>query len=190
MYKRQVTDIGIGMRCGTACRHFIDRISTRRNCLCPNCFKRKVVGNLGCDHTADIVLQRQLGSCLLYTSMDQSDYINMTVDNAMSNIWMGVLFAAIVLLVFLRDFGATLAISIAMPCCILFTFLLMFALDITLNIMSLGGIALGVGMIVDKMCIRDRLQTARCNSTGKGESIDEGNCTVDSGAMRRFTRHG
>lgn len=85
--------------------------------------------------------------------MDQSDYINMTVNNAMSNIWMGVLFAAIVLLVFLRDFGATLAIAIAMPCCILFTFLIMFALDITLNIMSLGGIALGVGMIVDNSIV-------------------------------------
>lgn len=85
--------------------------------------------------------------------MDQSDYINMTVDNAMSNIWMGVLFAAIVLIVFLRDIGATLSIAIAMPCCILFTFLLMYALDITLNIMSLGGIALGVGMIVDNSIV-------------------------------------
>lgn len=85
--------------------------------------------------------------------MDQSDYINMTVDNAMSNIWMGVLFAVIVLIVFLRDIGATLSIAIAMPCCILFTFLLMYALDITLNIMSLGGIALGVGMIVDNSIV-------------------------------------
>ncbi len=85
--------------------------------------------------------------------MDQSDYINMTVDNAMSNIWMGVLFAAIVLIVFLRDIGATVAISVAMPCCILFTFLIMFALDITLNMMSLGGIALGVGMIVDNSIV-------------------------------------
>nr|WP_297180296.1 efflux RND transporter permease subunit [uncultured Agathobaculum sp.] len=85
--------------------------------------------------------------------MDQSDYINMTVDNAMGNIWMGVLFAAIVLIVFLRDVGATLSIAIAMPCCILFTFLLMYALDITLNIMSLGGITLGVGMIVDNSIV-------------------------------------
>ena len=85
--------------------------------------------------------------------MDQSDYINMTVDNAMSNIWMGVRFAAIVLIVFLRDIGATVAISVAMPCCILFTFLIMFALDITLNMMSLGGIALGVGMIVDNSIV-------------------------------------
>ena len=85
--------------------------------------------------------------------MDQSDYINLTVDNAVSNIWLGVLFAAIVLIVFLRDVGATLAIAVAMPCCILFTFLIMFALDITLNMMSLGGIALGVGMIVDNSIV-------------------------------------
>ncbi len=85
--------------------------------------------------------------------MDQSDYINLTVDNAVSNIIFGVLFAAIVLLVFLRDLGATAAISIAMPTCIMFTFLIMWALDITLNIMSLGGIALGVGMIVDNSIV-------------------------------------
>lgn len=85
--------------------------------------------------------------------MDQSDYINMTVDNATSNIWMGVLFAALILLIFLRDLGATVAISFAMPSCILFTFLIMYALDITLNMMSMGGIALGVGMIVDNSIV-------------------------------------
>ena len=85
--------------------------------------------------------------------MDQSDYINMTVDNAVQNIWMGVLFAAVVLLVFLRDLGATLSLTIAMPCCILFTFLIMNVLGITLNMMSLGGITLGVGMIVDNSIV-------------------------------------
>lgn len=85
--------------------------------------------------------------------MDQSDYINLTVDNAVSNIWMGVLFAAIVLLVFLRDIGATLSLTIAMPCCILFTFLIMNVCGITLNMMSLGGITLGVGMIVDNSIV-------------------------------------
>lgn len=85
--------------------------------------------------------------------MDQSDYINMTVDNAVQNIWMGVLFAAVVLLVFLRDLGATLSLTIAMPCCILFTFLIMNVCGITLNMMSLGGITLGVGMIVDNSIV-------------------------------------
>lgn len=85
--------------------------------------------------------------------MDQSEYINLTVDNAVSNIILGVLFAALVLFIFLRDLGATVAISVAMPVCILFTFLIMRALNITLNMMSLGGIALGVGMIVDNSIV-------------------------------------
>ncbi|MGI6180591.1 MAG: efflux RND transporter permease subunit [Agathobaculum sp.] len=85
--------------------------------------------------------------------MDQSDFINMTVDNAVSNILYGVLFAAIVLFFFLRDMGATIAISVAMPVCILFTFLIMYVLDITLNMLSLGGITLGVGMIVDNSVV-------------------------------------
>ncbi len=84
---------------------------------------------------------------------DQSDFINRTVDNTVSNIATGVIFAALVLFLFLKDLGATVAISVAMPACILFTFLIMWALDITLNMMSLGGIALGVGMIVDNSIV-------------------------------------
>lgn len=107
--------------------------------------------------------------------MDQSDYINMTVDNAMSNIWMGVLFAAIVLIVFLRDIGATVAISVAMPCCILFTFLIMFALDITLNMMSLGGIGLGVGMIVDNsIVVLENIFHYRTDGYDRWESCTKG----------------
>lgn len=107
--------------------------------------------------------------------MDQSDYINMTVDNAMSNIWMGVLFAAVVLLLFLRDLGATVAISVAMPCCILFTFLIMFALDITLNMMSLGGIALGVGMIVDNsIVVLENIFHYRTDGYDRWESCTKG----------------
>ncbi|MDO5142064.1 MAG: efflux RND transporter permease subunit [Eubacteriales bacterium] len=111
--------------------------------------------------------------------MDQSDYIDLTVDNAMSNIWMGVLFAAIVLIVFLRDFGATLAIAIAMPCCIMFTFLIMFALDITLNMMSLGGIALGVGMIVDNsIVVLENIFHYRTDGYDRWESCTKGTAEV------------
>ena len=107
--------------------------------------------------------------------MDQSDYINMTVDNTVSNIWMGVLFAAVVLLLFLRDLGATVAISVAMPCCILFTFLIMFALDITLNMMSLGGIALGVGMIVDNsIVVLENIFHYRTDGYDRWESCTKG----------------
>ncbi len=107
--------------------------------------------------------------------MDQSDYINLTVDNAVSNIVFGVLFAAIVLLIFLRDLGATVAISIAMPACIMFTFLIMWALDITLNMMSLGGIALGVGMIVDNsIVVLDNIFRYRSDGYDRWDSCTKG----------------
>ena len=107
--------------------------------------------------------------------MDQSDYINMTVDNAIQNIWMGVLFAAIVLFLFLRDFGATLAVTIAMPCCILFTFLIMNVLGITLNMMSLGGITLGVGMIVDNsIVVLENIFTYRADGYDRMDACTKG----------------
>lgn len=111
--------------------------------------------------------------------MDQSDYINMTVRNAISNIVLGVLFAAIVLFVFLRDFGATTAISIAMPVCILFTFLIMKGLGITLNMMSLGGITLGVGMIVDNsIVVLDNIFRFRADGYDRFDSCTKGAAEV------------
>ena len=107
--------------------------------------------------------------------MDQSDYINMTVDDAIQNIWMGVLFAAIVLFLFLRDFGATMAVTIAMPCCILFTFLIMNVLGITLNMMSLGGITLGVGMIVDNsIVVLENIFTYRADGYDRLDACTKG----------------
>lgn len=85
--------------------------------------------------------------------MDQSDYINLSVNQALSNIIFGVILAAIVLLVFLRSFGSTAVISIAMPMCIISVFLIMKTLGLTLNMMSLGGITMGVGMIVDNSIV-------------------------------------
>lgn len=85
--------------------------------------------------------------------MDQSDSINMTVDSVTQNIVFGVLLAAVVLFVFLRDIGATVVISLSMPICIISVFLIMQVSRITMNMMSLGGIAMGVGMIVDNSIV-------------------------------------
>ncbi len=82
-----------------------------------------------------------------------SDYIDQSVNSAFSNIWQGVLLAAVVVLLFLRRGGSTLTICISMPVCILSVFVLMSVLDLTLNMMSLGGIAMGVGMIVDNSIV-------------------------------------
>lgn len=82
-----------------------------------------------------------------------SDYINLSVESAIQNIILGVVLAAIVVFLFLRRLGATATIAVSMPVCILTVFVLMNVFDLTLNMMSLGGIAMGVGMIVDNSIV-------------------------------------
>ena len=82
-----------------------------------------------------------------------SDYIDLSVEAAIQNIILGVVLAAIVVFLFLRRWGATATIAVSMPVCILTVFVLMNVFDLTLNMMSLGGIAMGVGMIVDNSIV-------------------------------------
>ncbi len=97
---------------------------------------------------------QQKNSAVQYTvAYLASDYINMAVNSAMSNIFLGVLLAAVVVFLFLRRIGATATISVSMPVCILTVFVLMNVFGLTLNMMSLGGIAMGVGMIVDNSIV-------------------------------------
>ena len=82
-----------------------------------------------------------------------SDFINLAVVASIQNILLGVLLAAIVVFLFLRRWGATLTIAVSMPVCALATFVMMNVFDLTMNMMSLGGIAMGVGMIVDNSIV-------------------------------------
>ena len=88
-----------------------------------------------------------------YVAYSAADYINQAVQSAMQNIVLGVGLAAIIVFLFLRRFGPTMTIAISMPVCILTVFVLMNMFDLTLNMMSLGGIAMGVGMIVDNSIV-------------------------------------
>nr|WP_325195901.1 efflux RND transporter permease subunit [uncultured Oscillibacter sp.] len=82
-----------------------------------------------------------------------SEYISESVNNAFQNIIQGVILAAIVVFLFLRRGGSTLTICLSMPVCILTVFIMMNVLGLTLNMLSLGGIAMGVGMIVDNSIV-------------------------------------
>lgn len=115
-----------------------------------------------------------------YTAlMDQSDYINMTVDNVIQNIVVGVILAAIVLLIFLRDLSATAVISVSMPVCIVSVFLIMKAMGITMNMMSLGGLALGVGMIVDNsIVVLENIYRFRSDGYSRWDSCTKGAAEV------------
>ena len=84
---------------------------------------------------------------------DQSKFIAAAIDEVKSAALLGGLLAILVLYAFLRDARATLITGIAIPVSVLGTFVLMYAFDLTLNIMSLGGIALAIGMLVDNAVV-------------------------------------
>jgi hypothetical protein len=79
----------------------------------------------------------------------QADFIASAIDEVRKNTLLGGLLAVFVLLFFLRDLRATLVIAATIPISLLATFVPLQALGVSLNLMSLGGLALGVGMLVD-----------------------------------------
>jgi hydrophobic/amphiphilic exporter-1 (mainly G- bacteria), HAE1 family len=84
---------------------------------------------------------------------DQGDYIKMAIGNISNSLIVGGLLAMAVLFFFLRNVKSPLIIGIAIPYSVIFTFVLMFFADFTLNIMTLGGLALGIGMLVDNAIV-------------------------------------
>ena len=84
---------------------------------------------------------------------DQSEFIVNAVDEVKSAAILGGLLAMLILYLFLGNFFNTIIISLAIPISIIATFNLMFANNISLNIMSLGGIALAVGLLVDNAIV-------------------------------------
>jgi len=84
---------------------------------------------------------------------DQSRFISSAVDDVKNAAFLGGIIAIIVLFGFLRDARATTIVGIAIPVSVIGTFLLMYTNDVSLNIMSLGGIALAVGMLVDNSIV-------------------------------------
>ncbi|MDP6474491.1 MAG: efflux RND transporter permease subunit [Alphaproteobacteria bacterium] len=80
---------------------------------------------------------------------DETVYIDSAIELVQQNIWMGGTFAVIVLMLFLRSFGATLIIAIAIPVSVVGSFVAMALLGRSINVVSLAGFAFAVGMVVD-----------------------------------------
>ena len=84
---------------------------------------------------------------------DQGKYIDNAIGEVKNTLIVGILLAVFILYVFLRRIGTTLVISVAIPISIIATFNLMYFNHLTLNIMTLGGLALGAGMLVDNAIV-------------------------------------
>ncbi len=89
----------------------------------------------------------------LRTIENQGEFIQASVNEVRDSALIGIFFAVLVLFFFLRNWGATLVVSIAIPLSVIATFNLMYFNGLTLNLMTLGGLALGAGMLVDNAIV-------------------------------------
>ena len=115
------------------------------------------------------------GSLQVRTVFNQARFIQQAVDNVLWSAVLGAVLATLVLYLFLRHLRSTLLVAFSIPISVLATFALMYQMDVSLNIMSLGGIALGVGMLVDNSIVvleavhrRDRSRTTLPEAVYRG----------------------
>ena len=84
---------------------------------------------------------------------NQGDYITIIVDSVLNNLVSGGLLAVLILLIFLMDYRPTIIIAFSIPLSVVIAFVCMYFTGITLNVLSLSGLALGVGMLVDNSIV-------------------------------------
>lgn len=107
---------------------------------------------------------------------DQSTYIKAGISDVFGNVVMGGLLAYLVIWMFLRSHSRSLIVGITIPLALLLTITVLWSMNMTLNLLSLGGLALGVGMLVDSaVVIAENVST----HLDKGKSIEDS--VVDGG---------
>lgn len=84
---------------------------------------------------------------------DQGIYINIVIHSVLSNLILGGILAIIILLLFLRNIKPTIIIAFSIPISLLFALVMMYFSGVTMNVISLAGLALGVGMLVDNSIV-------------------------------------
>lgn len=93
------------------------------------------------------------GRARLTVLEDTSDYIERSISNVQRSVLIGAALAVLILLVFLRNLRSTFIIALGIPVSIIGIFTLMYYFDITLNLISFGGVALGIGLLVDNAIV-------------------------------------
>ncbi len=99
------------------------------------------------------LLEKNEDGLHLTVLMNQGVYIDIIVKSVVQDMLIGALLAVIILVIFLKDFRSTFVIACSIPLSVVFAIVLMYFTGITLNIISLSGLALGIGMLVDNSIV-------------------------------------
>ncbi|BFH13709.1 efflux RND transporter permease subunit [Paenibacillus melissococcoides] len=115
---------------------------------------------------------------------DTSIFIRQSIDSVVSNMLSGGLLAVFILILFLRSIRSTFVIALSMPIAIISTFTLMYFTGQTLNIISMGGLALGIGMMVDNsIVILENIFTYRQKGMSMKEAAIKGAAELASAVI-------
>jgi len=129
------------------------------------------------DEVASIVKEHD--NVTITTIYDQSKYIDMMVNNVGLSGLIGAILAVLILFIFLKDIRPTFIIGIAIPISILAAFILIYFAHITLNAVSLGGLALGIGMLVDNsIVVLENIYRLRGEGYSKKKAAIVGGSTI------------
>jgi HAE1 family hydrophobic/amphiphilic exporter-1 len=85
--------------------------------------------------------------------LDQGEYITQSIGSVLTNLIVGGLLAIVILFLFLRNIKPTIIVGLAIPTSVIGAFMLMYFTGVTLNLISMGGLALGIGMLVDNAVV-------------------------------------
>ena len=120
-------------------------------------------------------LLEQNENLMLITLMDQGIYIDMVTDSIFNNIIFGAGLAILILLLFLRDIRPTAVIACSIPISIVAAVVCMYFSGVTLNVISLSGLALGIGMLVDNsIVVIENIYRLRSEGASVTEAAIEG----------------
>lgn len=98
-------------------------------------------------------LERDYEGLSVTAIMNQGDYITMFIDSILQSMITGALLAVLVLILFFKDAKPTLVVAFSIPFSVLFAILIMYFSDISINIMTLAGLGLAIGMLVDNSIV-------------------------------------
>ncbi len=99
------------------------------------------------------VLQEEFPGLEMTVVAAQAEFVNAALSNLIQEIVLGGILSLLVILLFLRDVRASLSIGLIVPLSVLMALVILQALDVTINILSLGGLALGIGLLVDNAIV-------------------------------------
>jgi HAE1 family hydrophobic/amphiphilic exporter-1 len=109
----------------------------------------------------------------------QAQFVTDALSNLWQEVWLGGLLSILVPLLFLRDVRSSIAIALMLPLSVLVALVLLRGLDVTVNILSLGGLALGCGLLIDNAIVVAEAAAAREKVTGESREDATINATAE-----------